>query len=109
MNNTIRSGIATARIDRRKVLHHSAAGLAIPALAAAGWPVEGVAAPVAVETEPGSVETGWTRSTMSGGGFSPARLERMHEAMARHVENGRLPGWSPSSAAAAKSTSTRSA
>jgi hypothetical protein len=38
MSNTIRSGIATTRIDRRKVLHHSAAGLAIPALVAAGRP-----------------------------------------------------------------------
>lgn len=27
MSNAIRSGISTTRIDRRKVLHHSAAGL----------------------------------------------------------------------------------
>ena len=29
---------------------------------------------------------------MQDGGFSPARLEQMHEAMAAHVESGRLPG-----------------
>ena len=36
MSNAMRSRIATPRIDRRTVLHHSAAGLAIPALGAAG-------------------------------------------------------------------------
>ena len=41
MSNAIRTGIATTRIDRRKVLHHSAAGLAIPALGAAGRPGAG--------------------------------------------------------------------
>ena len=29
---------------------------------------------------------------MSGGGLSQVRLDHMHEAMARHVESGRLPG-----------------
>jgi hypothetical protein len=44
MSNTMRSGIATTRIDRRTVLHHSAGGLAIPALGAAGRPGAGGAA-----------------------------------------------------------------
>ena len=43
MSNAIRSGIAATRIDRRKVLHRSAAGLAISALAAAGRPAGGAA------------------------------------------------------------------
>ncbi len=29
---------------------------------------------------------------MSGGGLSPARLRRMHDAMAAHVESGAVPG-----------------
>ena len=44
MNNAIRTGIATTRFDRRTVLHHSAAGLAIPVLGAAGRPGAGGAA-----------------------------------------------------------------
>jgi CubicO group peptidase (beta-lactamase class C family) len=91
MSNAIRSGIATTRIDRRKVLQHSAAGLAIPAQAAAGRPAGG-AAHSALDSVPGSIGIGETTSATSGGGLSQARLDRMHEAMARHVESGRLPG-----------------
>src|SRR5215204_740730 len=92
MSNVIRSGIATTSIDRRKVLRHSAAGLAIPVLAAAGKPVAGGTAHTALDNAPGSIGIGGTTSATSGGGLSQVRLDRMHEAMARHVESGRLPG-----------------
>ncbi|MCD6059505.1 MAG: hypothetical protein K0Q89_3035, partial [Thermomicrobiales bacterium] len=91
MSNAIGSGIATTRIDRRKVLRHSAAGLAIPALAAAGRPTGG-AAHSALDNAPGSSGIGGSTSATSGSGLSQARLDRMHEAIARHVESGRLPG-----------------
>ena len=91
MSNAIRSGIATTRIDRRKVLQHSAAGLAIPALAAAGRPA-GASGSLRPRQRAGF---DWDRRDDIGNerrGLSQARLDRMHEAMARHVESGRLPG-----------------
>jgi CubicO group peptidase (beta-lactamase class C family) len=91
MSNVIRTDIATTRINRRKVLHHSAAGLAIPALVAAGRPGAGGEAHSALNAQ-GLIGIGATTSATSGGGLSQARLDRMHEAMARHVESGRLPG-----------------
>ena len=47
------------------------------------------AAPAAVLAQ--SSQTA-ARPPSSKGGFSKARLGRMHEAMARHVESGRMPG-----------------
>ena len=41
-------------------------------------------------------------------GFSPTRLARMHDALLRHVDSGRLPGLVASSAGGARSTSTLS-
>ncbi len=78
-----------ARLDRRDLLGRSAAGIAIPAaLAAAGLP----AGRARAATEPRS-DTSWRMNlAMSGGGLSEARLERMHEVMAGHVERGELPG-----------------
>ena len=53
MSNAIRTDIATTPIDRRTVLHHSAAGLVIPALVAAGRPGAGGAAHSALDYAPG--------------------------------------------------------
>jgi CubicO group peptidase (beta-lactamase class C family) len=91
MSNPIRPGITTTPIDRRKVLRHSAAGLAIPALAAAGRPAGG-AAHSALDNAMSSIGIGGATSALSGGGLSQERLEQMHEAMTRHVDSGRVPG-----------------
>src|SRR5215207_3874635 len=92
MSNAIRSEITTTRIDRRKLLHHSAAGLAIPALVAARRPAAGGAAHSALDNAPSSIGIGEPIAATSGGELSEERLDRMHETMARHVESGRVPG-----------------
>ncbi len=70
--------------DRRLFLKAAAASaaLALPAIAAAQSPR------VAATSD----ETGRRKRPASGGGLSKTRLARMHEAMARHVESGRMPG-----------------
>jgi CubicO group peptidase (beta-lactamase class C family) len=81
-----------ARFDRRDVLRRSAAGLAVPAVAALSAMPSGAM---------GIGPLGDSRSPMGAGrqvtsskseGFAPDRLERMRETMAGHVERGRLPG-----------------
>src|SRR5207245_8106385 len=62
--------------DRRMFLKTAAASaaLALPAVAVAQSPQAAA------------------RPPSGKGGWSKARLARMHEAMARHVESGRMPG-----------------
>jgi CubicO group peptidase (beta-lactamase class C family) len=91
MSNAIGSGITTSQFDRRKVLHHSAAGLAISALAATGGSV-GAAAHSTLDNALSSIGIGGATPASSGGALSQVRLDRMHEAMTRHVDSGRVPG-----------------
>ena len=93
MRTVDQSGVGTTRLDRRDVLRRSAAALAMPAaLAAAGVPAGEAAARAAGGNGRESGNPGQRHQAMNDGGFSPTRLEQMHEAMAAHVGRGRLPG-----------------
>ena len=93
MGTTTRSDLGTTRLDRRGVLRRSAAGLALPAaLAAVGVaPGEAGARAIGAGSERSNA-TGRRAQTVGGGGFSEARLGRMREVMAGHVERGTVPG-----------------
>jgi hypothetical protein len=56
----------------------------LAAVAAAG------ALPAMAQAPRATTASGGTR--MSGGGFSSARLARLHESMKGHVASGRMPG-----------------
>ena len=88
MKNADRSGLGMACLDRRDLLVRSAAGIAIPAAVAAGLSV-GVAA---ADTKSRSGAPGRKEQAMSSGGLSEARLDRMRQVMAGHVERGVVPG-----------------
>jgi CubicO group peptidase (beta-lactamase class C family) len=81
-----------ARFDRRDVLRRSAAGLAIPAAAALSAMPSGAAGAVSLGGSRSPVGAGRQAMTSEGEGFSPERVARMRETMARHVERGRMPG-----------------
>jgi hypothetical protein len=70
--------------DRRSFLKAAAASaaLVLPAVAAVQSP----------RAAPTSEATGSRRRSAGSGGLSKTRLARMREAMARHVESGRMPG-----------------
>ncbi len=79
---------ASSGLDRRTLLKVAAASAALVAPAAAA-----AQSPEGVSSEPSSSdETGGREQAMSTGGFSKARLERMHDVMAGHVASGRVPG-----------------
>src|SRR5687767_508540 len=78
-------------LNRRNVLRGATAGLAIPtAMALASGPASPVAARSQDERSVDAVTNGRVQ-TMSGG-FSPARLQRIHDVMAGHVASGQTPG-----------------
>jgi len=75
-------------LDRRTLLKAAAATAALVAPAAAV-----AQSPEAASSQPSaSDETGGREQAMSTDGFSKARLDRMHDVMAGHVESGRVPG-----------------
>jgi CubicO group peptidase (beta-lactamase class C family) len=80
-------GTGTSLLNRRNVLRRSAAGIAV-----AGLPAGNAVALGAGGSGRGTSRTRRRKQAMQNGGFSPARLEQMHAAMAAHVESGRLPG-----------------
>jgi CubicO group peptidase (beta-lactamase class C family) len=78
-------------LNRRDVLRGATAGLAIPAaMALASGPARPVDARSHDDRSVDAVPNGRVQ-TMSGG-FSPARLERIHDVMAGHVASGQIPG-----------------
>ena len=82
MGTTIRSDLGTTRLDRRDVLRRSAVGLALPAALGATAAARTGAAGGASRT----AQTDEGGRTVGSGGFSAAGLERMHDTLARHVE-----------------------
>jgi len=72
-------------LGRRALLKAVAASAALLAPAAA-------AAQDAAPGRPRPDDTGRRERAMTTGGFSKARLARMHEIMAGHIANGRVPG-----------------
>ena len=75
-------------LTRRTLLKSTVASTALVIPAAATIRPAG-AAP---ERPSRSHETGRREQTLDGAGLSPARLKRMHEVMAGHVESGYVPG-----------------
>ena len=84
----------TTRLDRRSLVLRSAAGLTIPASLAMSGPsgVRAAARSTDDTSSPGMVESEGRVSAVRTGGFSKARLDRMHDVMAGHVESGYVPG-----------------
>jgi CubicO group peptidase (beta-lactamase class C family) len=89
MSNPMGSDGGAARLDRRAVLRNSAAGAA---LSISGLPAPTAAVEAAVGAPPQLDETERRAQAVSGAGFSEARLGRMREVMAGHVERGVVPG-----------------
>jgi CubicO group peptidase (beta-lactamase class C family) len=81
--------IGKTRLDRRDFLGRSTASIAVPvALGGAGLPLGGVAAETMARGD-ASVRGVPARSAS---GLSASRLARLHDALARDVENGAAPG-----------------
>src|SRR5437773_7288674 len=75
--------------DRRTFLKTAAAS---PALAASA--ILGAQSTEAARRGPSkALDTGRRDLAMSKGGVSKARLGRMHDVMAGHVDRGEVPGW----------------
>jgi CubicO group peptidase (beta-lactamase class C family) len=75
-------------LDRRDLLRRSAAAAAAPAALS----VAGLSQRAAAAVEPGTAVARRQARTMSDGGLSAARLERMSEVMSGYVERGVVPG-----------------
>ena len=89
--------MGTGRLDRRRLLRHSAVAPALPAALAAVGQVQGEARP-AIATSPSpppELDVAALRPVLHGnarGDFSWARLQRLRAALQRHVDSGMLPG-----------------
>ena len=80
--------MSASGLDRRALLVTAAASAALAAPAAA----EAQAPEVTPKPPAKSKETRGRERAMSTGGFSKARLDRMHDALAGHVARGQVPG-----------------
>src|ERR671916_563901 len=82
-----RSARTCSRLDLRDMIRRSAMGLSVPAaLATVGFSTDRAVARSTSESGLGSLQATREEQRM-GGGLSQARLERMHEVMASHVES----------------------
>ena len=79
----------TSGLLRRSFLQGGAMAIAATGLASAG---NGLKGDETMKTASRSDETGRREQAMSPGGLSKARLGRMHDVMAGHVESGGVPG-----------------
>jgi CubicO group peptidase (beta-lactamase class C family) len=79
----------TSGMSRRAFLQTGAVAVAATGLASAGADLKGDET-MKASSKPG--ETGRKEEAMTPGGLSRARLGRMHDVLAGHVESGRVPG-----------------
>jgi CubicO group peptidase (beta-lactamase class C family) len=84
---TLETGPRTGSLDRRTLLQAGAVSAALAATTTAAATAEGAPMPPS-----GSNATGRRQQVIGTGGLSEARLDRMHDVMAGHVERGYVPG-----------------